>query len=36
MPDGQFVDEAVVRRARAVVELADALEKGPIDGSAQS
>jgi len=36
MPDGQFVDEAVVRRARAVVELADALGKGPIDGSAQS
>jgi citrate lyase subunit beta/citryl-CoA lyase len=36
MPDGQFVDEAVVRRARAVVDLADALEKGPIHGSAQS
>jgi citrate lyase subunit beta/citryl-CoA lyase len=35
MPDGQFVDEAVVRRARAIVELADALEKGPINGSIQ-
>jgi citrate lyase subunit beta/citryl-CoA lyase len=35
MPDGQFVDGAVIRRARAVVELADALEKGPIDGAAQ-
>jgi len=32
LPDGQFVDEAVARRARAVVALADALEKGPIDG----
>jgi citrate lyase subunit beta/citryl-CoA lyase len=32
MPDGQFVDEAVARRARAVVALADALEKGPTDG----
>jgi citrate lyase subunit beta/citryl-CoA lyase len=32
LPDGQFVDEAVARRARAVVSLADALEKGAIDG----
>jgi len=32
MPDGQFVDEAVARRARAVVALADALEKGPANG----
>jgi len=32
MPDGQFVDEAIVRRARAVVALADSLEKGPGDG----
>lgn len=32
LPDGQFVDEAVARRARAVVALADALEKGSIDG----
>jgi citrate lyase subunit beta/citryl-CoA lyase len=32
LADGQFVDEAVARRARAVVDLADALEKGPIDG----
>jgi citrate lyase subunit beta/citryl-CoA lyase len=32
LPDGQFVDEAVARRARAVVALADTLEKGPIDG----
>jgi citrate lyase subunit beta / citryl-CoA lyase len=32
MPDGQFVDEAVARRARAIVALADALEKGPTNG----
>jgi citrate lyase subunit beta/citryl-CoA lyase len=32
LPDGQFVDEAVARHARAVVTLADALKKGPIDG----
>jgi citrate lyase subunit beta/citryl-CoA lyase len=29
---GQFVDEAVARRAGAVVALADALEKGPTHG----
>jgi len=32
MPDGQFVDEPVVRRARAVVALAASLEKGPDHG----
>ena len=32
LPDGQFVDEAVARRARALVALADALEKGPTHG----
>ncbi|MFO7693780.1 MAG: HpcH/HpaI aldolase/citrate lyase family protein, partial [Vicinamibacterales bacterium] len=32
LPGGQFVDEAVARRARAVVALADALEKGSVDG----
>jgi citrate lyase subunit beta/citryl-CoA lyase len=32
LPDGQFVDEAVARRARALVALADALEKGPTRG----
>ncbi|MCX6551614.1 MAG: CoA ester lyase, partial [Acidobacteria bacterium] len=36
MQDGQFVDEAVVRRARAVVALALALEKGPVNDRAQS
>lgn len=34
MPDGQFVDEAVARRARQVVALSDALQKGPADGAA--
>ncbi len=33
MPDGQFVDEAVARRARAVAALADALQKGPGDAA---
>lgn len=32
LPDGQFVDEAVARRARALVSLADAIEKGPTHG----
>ena len=32
LPDGQFVDEAVARRARALVALAEALEKGPANG----
>jgi citrate lyase subunit beta/citryl-CoA lyase len=32
MADGQFVDEAVARRARGLVALAEALEKGPTDG----
>jgi citrate lyase subunit beta/citryl-CoA lyase len=32
LDDGQFVDEAVARRARALVALADALQKGPTDG----
>jgi citrate lyase subunit beta/citryl-CoA lyase len=32
LPDGQFVDEAVARRARALVALADALEKGHTHG----
>ena len=32
LPDGQFVDEAVARRARAVAALADALEKGHTHG----
>lgn len=32
MPDGRFVDEAVARRARAIVALADALQKGPTNG----
>jgi citrate lyase subunit beta/citryl-CoA lyase len=32
LPGGQFVDEAVARRARAVVALAEALEKGSVDG----
>ena len=33
MPDGQFVDEAIIRRSRAIVALADSLQKGPGDGS---
>jgi len=32
LPDGRFVDEAVARRARAVVALAGAFEKGPDNG----
>jgi citrate lyase subunit beta / citryl-CoA lyase len=32
LADGVFVDEAVARRARAIVALADALQKGPANG----